>query len=170
VAPPFDLSESLKRAEERFGSEPPRRKPRSDRGRPRLPHEVLDRLHELLAGQERPPVREITSQLAELCASRGLPMPARATIYEAMRRAPTASCRVGDLPAAVRATLYNLDDDSEVPGHQLAFHCLNYGGLEAASYAAGLPWLALYQAARLRGWRARSRGLLDAILRSRGLA
>jgi hypothetical protein len=168
--PPFDLAESLKRAEERFGSAPPRRKRRSDRGRPRLPGEVLERLHELLSGQERLPVREITARLAEYCESHGLPTPARATIYQAMRRAPTACYRVGDLPAAVRQTLYNLADDTQVPGHQLAFHCLNYGGLEAASYAAGLPWLALYQAARLGGWRARSRGLLEAILRTRGIA
>jgi hypothetical protein len=167
--PPFDLAESLKRAEERFGSAPAPRKPRSDRGRPRLPPEVLERLHELLAGQERPPVREILSRLAQLCDARGLPTPARATIYQVLRVAPSGSYRVGDLPAAVRGTLYNLDENAEVPGHQLAFHCLNYGGVEAASYAAGLPWLALYQAARLGGWRPRSRGLLDAILRTRGI-
>jgi non-specific serine/threonine protein kinase len=32
---------------------------------------------------------------------------------------------------------------------------------------AGLPWLDLYQARRARGWRTRSRGLLDAVLRAR---
>lgn len=57
-----------------------------------------------------------------------------------------------------------------MPGPQLAFYCLNYGSLAAISYAAGLPWLDLYQAGRLRGWRPRSRGLLDAVLRARGIS
>ncbi|HVS12347.1 MAG TPA: hypothetical protein VMV46_00345 [Thermoanaerobaculia bacterium] len=73
------------------------------------------------------------------------------------------------LPAPVRESLYNLSEDGTVPGHQLAFHCFNYGSLQAMSFAAGLPWLALYQAARLPGWRPRSKGLLDAILRTRGI-
>lgn len=86
-----------------------------------------------------------------------------------MARAPVRTYEMGALPPAVRETLYNLAEDGIVPGHQLAFHCLNYGGVEALSFAAGLPWLALYQAARLRGWRPRSRGLLEAILRTRGI-
>jgi hypothetical protein len=56
-----------------------------------------------------------------------------------------------------------------VPGHQLAFYCFNYGSLGAISYAAGLPWLDLYQARRMRGWRPRSFGLLLAVMRRRGL-
>jgi hypothetical protein len=48
------------------------------------------------------------------------------------------------------------------------FYCLNYGSLAAMSFAAGLPWLDLHQARHLRGWRPRSRGLLDAVLRARG--
>ena len=114
-------------------------------------------------------MRTILAELADYCAERGLRMPARATIYEAMARTPTASHAVAELPPAAREALYNLSPSSRVPGHQLAFYCLNYGGLEAASFAAGLPWLALYQAARLPGWRRRSRGLLDAIRRARGI-
>ncbi len=57
----------------------------------------------------------------------------------------------------------------EVPGPQLAFYCLNYGGIGAISFAAGLPWLALYQAALIPGWRRRSGGLLEAIRRVRGI-
>jgi hypothetical protein len=65
--------------------------------------------------------------------------------------------------------LYNLGPTGTVPGHQLAFYCFNYGSLAAVSYAAGLPWLDLHQARRLQGWRPRSRGLLDAVMRVRGI-
>ena len=57
-----------------------------------------------------------------------------------------------------------------VPGHQLAFYCFNYGTSDVMSFAAGLPWLDLYQAAHLRGWWPRSRGLLDASLRARRIS
>lgn len=159
----------MRRAEERFGSDPGARRPRRDRGHSRLAPELQAELESLLAGQERPPVRQISSRLEKLCARRGFDLPARATIYQAMARTPARSYEVRALPAAVRETLYNLAEDGTVPGHQLAFHCLNYGGVEALSFAAGLPWLALYQAARLQGWRPRSRGLLEAILRTRGI-
>ena len=86
-----------------------------------------------------------------------------------MATTPARSFDIGQLPPAARDTLYNLDPEGVVPGHQLAFYCLTYGGLAAASFAAGLPWLALYQAARLPGWRGRSRGLLDAILEARNI-
>ncbi|HET9765653.1 MAG TPA: hypothetical protein VFS60_02325 [Thermoanaerobaculia bacterium] len=86
-----------------------------------------------------------------------------------MATTPARSYSIVELPAAARVTLYNLSQTGEVPGHQLAFHCFNYGGLEAMSFAAGLPWLALYQAGRMRGWRPRSRGLLTAVLAARGI-
>lgn len=114
-------------------------------------------------------MREIRRSLRQFCEPIGLRPPARSTIYDAMARTPARSYEIACLPAAARQTLYNLDTTGEVPGHQLAFYCLNYGGLSAVSFAAGLPWLALYQAARLPGWRARSRGLLDAILEARGI-
>ena len=69
----------------------------------------------------------------------------------------------------VAATLYNLAPDAVVPGAQLVFYCFNYGSLAAMSFAAGLPWLDLRRASRLRGWRSRSRGLLDAVMRVRGI-
>jgi hypothetical protein len=165
----FGLKESMQRAEKRFGGDPSLRRPRRDRGRPRLPAELQAELERLLQGQERPPVRTIRSRLEDFCASRVLDIPARATIYQAMARAPAGGYPVAELPKAIQETLYNLSEDSFVPGHQLAFHCLNYGGVQAVSFAAGLPWLALYQAARMPGWRPRSRGLLDAILRVRGI-
>jgi hypothetical protein len=134
-----------------------------------LPSELRAEILRLLQGQERPPVREVIEALAEFCAERGLAAPARATIYQAMARTPARSYPVGELPATVRETLYNLSELGTVPGHQLTFHCFNYGSLQAMSFAAGLPWLALYQAARLPGWRPRSKGLLDATLRTRGI-
>lgn len=106
-------------------------------------------------------------QLEPACKRAGRKVPSRATLYALMARAPVPKIRVEKLPEAVRATLYNLDGVDELPGHQLAFHCFQYGDLAAASYASGLPWLALYQAARLRGWRPRNRGLLMAAMRAR---
>jgi hypothetical protein len=128
---------------------------------------VLTEIQRLLSGRDRPPVREIAARLATFCAARGLRTPARATIYQAFEQTASPSFSIADLPPSVRQVLHNLAPDGQVPGHQLAFCCLNYGGLDAVSFAAGLPWLALYQAARLPGWRARSRGLLEAIRRVR---
>jgi hypothetical protein len=86
-----------------------------------------------------------------------------------MARAKVHSFAIADLPHAARESLYNLPETGEVPGHQLAFYCLNYGGLDAISFAAGLPWLALYQADLLPGWRPRSHGLLKAIRLARSI-
>jgi hypothetical protein len=69
----------------------------------------------------------------------------------------------------VQGALYNLGPTGQVPGHQLVFHAFQHGDTRAMSFAAGLPWLDLYQAQRMRGWRARSRGLLDAVMRRRGI-
>lgn len=157
----------MRRAEQRLGDEARSRRPRRDRGRSRLPAELYSKLEELLQGQERPPVRAILQRLEEYCSDHDFDVPARATIYQAMARAPAREYPVQELPAAVQQSLYNLAQDGSVPGHQLAFHCLNYGSTAAVSFAAGLPWLALYQAARLPGWRRRSRGLLEAILKAR---
>lgn len=104
------------------------------------------------------------------CRSEGLKCPSRASIYKLLAILPTATYKVTELPPAVRDALYNLTAESEVPGHQLAFYCFNYGDLEAVSFAAGLPWLALHQAGRLPGFRPRSRGLFEAVMRARGLA
>jgi hypothetical protein len=166
----LDLRASLARAEQRLGGDPSSRQRRADRGRSRLHPEVLARLTELLQGHQRPPVREIQDELERFCAGHDATPPARATIYQMMAQLPATSYAIEELPEAVRSTLYNLSPTGDVPGHQLAFHCLNYGTLEAISFAAGMPWLALYQAARLPGWRRRSRGLLEAILKTRGIS
>ena len=165
----FNLQSSLDRAEKRMGQVTTSRRRRSDRGCPRLVPEVNSKLEDLLRGQDRIPVRAIQRALGEYCTDRDLRPPARATIYESMARAPAGSYSIADLPRAAREALYNLEANGTVPGHQLAFYCLNYGGLGAVSFAAGLPWLALYQADLLPGWRARSHGLLKAIRRARGI-
>jgi hypothetical protein len=112
----------------------------------------------------------LRQRVADLCAASGLKPPARATLYNAFDRLEPRRYHVSTLPPRAVAALYNLAPDSVVPGPQLAFYCFNYGSLAAVSFAAGLPWLDLYQARRLRGWRPRSRGLFDAVMRVRGLS
>lgn len=165
----FDFEKSLQRAERRLGDRASSRRPRSDRGALRLPPEIDSALGELVAGQDRPGVVELQQRLAPVCHRLGRRVPARGTIYKFLRQAPGRAYVVRELPPAAQAALYNLTADSVVPGPQLAFYCFNYGDLAAASFAAGLPWLALYQAAMLPGWRDRSRGLLEATLAARGI-
>jgi len=108
-------------------------------------------------------------RVSTVCAAAGLRTPSRASLYSALATVDGHSYAIESLPPDVMAVLYNLAPTGSVPGHQLAFYCFNYGSLAAASYAAGLPWLDLYQARRLRGWRPRSRGLLEAAIRVRGI-
>jgi len=112
----------------------------------------------------------IQRRIAGVCAERGLKTPSRASLYAALLRIPGKVYDVSSLPLHVREFLYNVGPTAALPGHQLAFYGFNYGSLAAASYAAGLPWLDLYQAARLRGWRPRSFGLLLAAMRARGIS
>jgi hypothetical protein len=165
----FDLAKSQRRAEERLGRTSKRRR-RSDAGRSRLDQAVLEELHAQILGVERPPLAAIGRHLAEWCARRGLRPPSRASLYNTLRRVPGHVYPVASLPRQVQEALYNFGADGEVPGHQLAFYCFNYGSMPAVSYAAGLPWIDLYQAVYLRGWRPRSRGLLQAALRVRGIS
>lgn len=167
----FDIAKSQETAIRRLRSARPAsgRRPRSDRGRPRFDAQVLSWLIEATAGYERPPMAEMRERIAERCRSAGVKPPSRATVYKMLGTLPTPTYTVAALPPAVRSALYNLEPDSDVPGHQVVFYCLNYGDLAALSFAAGLPWLALYQARRLPGYRSRSRGLLEAIARVRGI-
>ena len=126
-------------------------------------------LSEAAGSYDRPGMFNLLLSLAEQCRREGLRAPSRASVYKLLPTLPTPRYKVADLPPSVRAALYNLTDDSEVPSHQLAFYCFNYGDLAAISFAAGLPWLALYQAARMPGYRSRSRGLVEAVVRARGI-
>jgi hypothetical protein len=164
----FDLDQTLERARVRLAS-PRGRRRRSDAGKLRLSPTVIARLRPLLLGLERPKLSVVQRTLEAQCRRDRQRPPARATLYNALPRVACHEYQIRDLPAQVRRALYNLSDAGTVPGHQLAFYCFNYGDLAAASFAAGLPWLDLYQAARLPGWRPRSRGLLDATVAARGI-
>ncbi len=111
----------------------------------------------------------LLQEVGDACRRLDLAPPSRATVYKLLGSLPTPVYRLADLPPAVRHALYNLAPDSEVPAHQVAFYCFNYGDLRAVSFAAGLPWMALYQARRLPGFRVKSRGLLDAVIHVRGI-
>jgi hypothetical protein len=162
----FDLQKSQRDAAARL-RRTSRRRGRAGAGEARLSAPVLLHLRSLLLGHERPSMAQVRRDLDAWCARRQLRTASRATVYNVLPAIKGHAYRVRDLPAAVRHALYNLGPDATVPGHQLAFYCLNYGSPAAVSYAAGLPWLDLFQAARLRGWRPGSRGLLTAILRAR---
>jgi hypothetical protein len=164
----FDFMLSLRHADERLNRASKRRR-RSDAGKSRLNPVVLAELRALVLGMERPSMLVVQRHIAEACRERGLRPPSRASLYNALSRLPGHTYHIPLLPRYIRETLYNLAPDAEVPGHQLVFYCLNYGSLAAASYASGLPWLDLYQAWHLRGWRPRSRGLLEAAMRQRGI-
>jgi hypothetical protein len=162
----FDLDESQARARLRLGAAGSRRR-RSDAGRSRLAPELLAELRSLALTAERPSMTAAHRRIGELARERGLRPPSRAALYAALSSLEGSRHEVARLPPRVRQALYNLAPDAVVPGHQLAFYCFNYGSVAAASFAAGLPWLDLYQAARARGWRPRSRGLLLAALKAR---
>ena len=168
---PFDFAATMERARRRFGAAPglPSRSPRSDRGVARLPDGVLAIVTRAFSGQDRPRTRDLLAAIAAECRRRRLAPPSRATVYKWMDSVPCRRHRMGDLPAAVRATLFNLAPGSAVPAHQVVFCCFNHGDLAAMSFAAGMPWLALHQALRVPGFRGRSRGLLEAVARARGI-
>ena len=164
----FDLQKSIALATKRLGKgEPTSRKSRSDRGKMRLDPKVRRHLDRALSGNERSPMRAILGRLERFCEERGLTRPCRATVYRYMETALIHRYEIPSLPRSVRAALYNLGPEGKVPGHQLAFYCFNYGDLEAISFGAGLPWLDIYQAKRMRGFRPRSRGLIEAVARVR---
>jgi len=112
-------------------------------------------------------MRDLLRAIDARCRGRGLGAPSRATVYKLMATLPGDTLRIRDLPAPAQRALYNLAPESEVPTHQVAFYCFNYGDLRAVSFAAGLPWRAIYQALRMRGYRRKSRGLVEAVARAR---
>lgn len=168
----FDLDKSFSDAEQRLGGRDSdrdseqRRGPRVDRGKSRQPAS-LAALRELVLGYDRPDMKDLLAALSNRCRELGLACPSRALVYSRLPRLDGHAYLPSELPPLVRETLYNLSDDGPVPGRQLAFHCFNYGSVEAVCFAAGLPWLDLYQASYLRGFRPKSRGLLEAVCRIR---
>lgn len=112
-------------------------------------------------------MREMLRSITQCCREKGCRPPSRATVYNLLPTLPGPSYLAGNLPGAVREALYNLDAGSVVPGRQVAFYCFNYGDLRAMSFAAGMPWLAIYQALRMPGYRKKSHGLVEAAAKVR---
>ena len=162
----FNIGDSQRQAVSRLGRASARRR-RSDAGRSRLAPEVLKELRLAALRQDSPSMAGLQRRVSDICGALGIRPPCRASLYNTLSRIEGHRYSIALLPTHAAAALYNLAPTGEVPGHQLAFHCFNYGSLPAISYAASLPWLDLYQAARLRGWRPRSRGLLRAVMRDR---
>ncbi len=167
----FNLRDAVESAKKRMGDVPlgSKRKPRSDRGAIRIDPAVIACLSRAASGMERPKMKEMLAALSDTCKKRGIRCPSRASVYKLLYRLPVPLLRIPSLPRSVREALYNLDPEGEVPAHQLAFYCFNYGTTAAVSFAAGLPWLAIFQAVRMRGYRAKSRGLALAVARARGI-
>ena len=164
----FDINESQRQAKERLERVSTRQR-RSDAGGTRLPAVVLSELRSAALEQDRPSMAALQRRISDRCTSLGLKPPARASLYNAFSHIEGHAYLVAALPAAVVEALYNFTPAGILPGYQLAFYCFNYGSLAAVSFAAGLPWLDLYQAQRARGWRPRSRGLLTAVMTVRGI-
>lgn len=160
-----DLAASQRRAIARF--ERPVRGRRADAGQSRLPGALDRQLAALLRSHERPAIRTVQVQLRLTARRLGLRAPSRATIYNAIERCVGPSYVVRELPASVRAALYNGSPDTEVPGAQVAFYAFNHGNMRAVCWASGMEWLALHHAAAIRGWRPKSLGLLRAAMRRR---
>lgn len=163
----FDLTKSLADADARFKRAG--RKRRTDKGSFRFDERAQAILDGLLSGYERPKTAGLLRELRTRCAELGVTAPSRATVYNYIDSAPVPRLNIEALPAEVRSVLYNLDATTPVPSHQVAFRAFNEGGLRALSYAAGLPWLALHRARRLRGWRPRGLAVIEAVCRSRGI-
>ncbi len=115
-------------------------------------------------------MRDVQRVLREWCTRHRIAMPSRATLYNAVERCQSPRYTFASLPEAVRASLYNVDPSAELDGAQVIFYAFNYGDLRATSWAAGTSWLALHHAARMRGWRPKSLGLLRAVMAYRGIA
>jgi hypothetical protein len=164
----FNLDRTIAETRGRLSRTRPGRK-RADAGRSRMSKNVRAILQSLLSGQQRPPTGELLAQLAERCRQHGERCPSRASVYNFLPNASGPTYPVRELPEHVRASLYNLTDESNIPGHQLAFYLFNYGDSRALGFAASLPWLCLFQAERLRGFRPKSHALLRAVMQARGI-
>jgi hypothetical protein len=104
----------------------------------------------MLRGQERPEIDDVRERLAALSRSLRVQPPSRATIHNFIPRCRPHRYAIATLPAEVRTALYNLEAAGTVPGPQLVFYAFQYGDLRATCFAAGLPWIDLHLADRMR--------------------
>jgi hypothetical protein len=124
----------------------------------------------LLHGRDRPAIDSLLAETRARARALRIEAPSRASIYNFMKRCPPHRYAIASLPEPVRKALYNVDPEGTILGHQLAFYAFQHGDLRAACFAAGLPWIDLYLADGLRGWRERSHALLRSVLRFREIA
>lgn len=160
----LSINSSIIRAERRLRGSGARG-PRGDRGVARINARAEAALQRLLHTRDKPAINAVATQLQSYCARVGISAPSRASVYNAVQRAVAPSFTTDAMPQAMRDALYNLDLSTRlsVPGDQLVFYAFNYGSPAAISFAAALPWLCLAKAANLRGWRPKSRALLQAV-------
>ena len=164
----FDLKTSLKNAALRF-SRTSERQRRSDAGKSRLDPSMQRELADLLRAHDRPSISAIVARLNSRARALRVRVPSRASIYNFMPRCPPHHYAIGGLPDAVCASLYNLGPSGRISGPHVVFYAFQHGELRAISFASGLPWIDLYLADRMRGWRTHSQGLLRAVLKYRGI-
>jgi len=124
-------------------------------------------LSQLLGGYARPKTRDILDKLHRFCTRRGYKVPSKATVYNYMKKSVVHQYDWDVLSPSVQCAMYNLDSSAVIPGHQAVFYALNYGDVAAISFAAGCPWIDLYQADKVPGWRPKSHALLKAIIADR---
>lgn len=139
-----------------------------------MPAEVEAKLEELLLHSDKPSMAEVEQELRAFCSSRAFRPIARASLYNALARMRVPALEWPSLPEAVRQALYNFDPSvpsgrSGIPGDQVVFYAFNYGSTAAISFASALPWLCLRRAVRRPGWRPKSKALLQAIMKYRGI-
>lgn len=158
----FSFEASLDHAARRLRS--PAGRVRADRGLSRLHPRVERKLQELLSTPERPSPTAVWRDLRSFCLTKHLDAPSRATVYNAIARAAPPSFDFAALPPAVQRCLHNVDPNEPIPGHQVVQAAFNAGDVRALSFAAGLPWLCLYRASTLRGFRTKSLSLLRAVM------
>jgi hypothetical protein len=169
----FSLDLSTARAARRLRSSPART--RSDRGRARIAPKIEAKLHDLLLQPDKPSMSAVERQLRAFCEGLGVKPIARASLYNAIERVSVPRFARRELPEAVQQALYNLGEpdggegSDTVPADQVVFYAFNYGSATAISFASGLPWLCLQRAERRPGWRPKSRSLLSAVMKYRGI-
>jgi len=123
----------------------------------------------LLRVHDRPSITAIQTRLKSRARTLRVRAPSRASIYNFIPRCPPHQYAIAGLPESVRASLYNLGPTGRISGPHVVFYVFQYGELRAITFASGLPWIDLYLADRMRGWRTHSHGLLRAVLRHRNI-
>ena len=162
----LSLAQSFSRASARL--HPSGRKARSDRGHSRLSPSVESRLIAILGRRDRPAIVDVLRELRVFCTRRGLQMPSRATVYNAMNRVPAPEYDFGEMPDSVQRTLHNVAR-GKIPGPQVVFAAFNFGDTRAISFASSLPWICLHRASMTPGFRPKSLALLSAVMAHRGI-